>query len=188
MGSYGRHPHTGIIISVALAVIYCLQHCTFSFLDILYLSHQEIEQLHWPQRTAPSTWLIARLHRLSRTWLAYYKLQASSLKHRVTRVLFYTSSAVMALIDRITDVVAKFTPTKQSNSMSGNGHGIVPFDDDNVSSCSTSYSVRECGTSQQLALLVPVAWTITLLVHICPRLRVPTAFTDDCVKTNDRIP
>lgn len=53
IGSYGRHHHTGIIISVALAVTYCLQHCTFSFLDILYLSHQEkIEQLHWPQRVA----------------------------------------------------------------------------------------------------------------------------------------
>ncbi|KAF8740966.1 hypothetical protein AX14_006443 [Amanita brunnescens Koide BX004] len=38
----------------------------------------------------------------------------------------------MALIDHITDVIAKFTPSKQSSSMSGNGHGIVPFDDDNM--------------------------------------------------------
>lgn len=44
----------------------------------------------------------------------------------------------MALIDYITDAVAKFTPSKQSNSISGNGHGIVPFDDDNVSSRSTN--------------------------------------------------
>ena len=45
--SYGRRRrqqlHTDIIISAALAVRYCLQHCTSSFLDILYLALQKIE-------------------------------------------------------------------------------------------------------------------------------------------------
>lgn len=59
--------------------------------------------------------------------------QSTASRHSVS---LYPASTAMALIDHITDAVAKITPSKlaeQSTSRSGNGHGIVPFDDDNVS-------------------------------------------------------
>jgi hypothetical protein len=40
----------------------------------------------------------------------------------------------MALLDRLTDVLAKIVPSKQQSSASGaigtGGHGMVPFEDD----------------------------------------------------------